>query len=138
SDLRLQNLELNIDKIDLENQVYEIDKLSIDGLGGNLAMFKQSTKADTAQTKLPTIRAKLLDIKNISFDYSDHVNRQSIKADIGDLGITKANMNLANTNISMDELALSRSNLQLNFTEQSKPDVDSVLPTNKEVVEENK
>ena len=138
SDLRLQNLDLNADKLDLENQVYEIDKLIIDGLSGNLAILKQSNNTDTSSAVLPVITAKSIDITNVNFAYANQVTKQSVKTVIGKFGITKANMNLAKENISADELALSNSNFQLNFTEASKPDVDSVLPTNTKVVVENK
>ncbi len=138
SDLRLNTIDLNVDKLDLETQTYEINKLFVDGFTGNLAILKQSSNTDTSSTALPIITAKSIEIKNVNYAYADQVNKQSVKTVIGEFRITKANINLSSENISADELTLSHSNLQLNFPEASKPNVDSVLPTNTKVVAENK
>lgn len=100
----LNKLTLAMNELDIEQSIYKIDDLMIEGLFANVLIQKASIADDTTSDfKLPRITAQNIQIKNSFVTYADLPNKQSVSAVIkrfelneGDLDLDKQTVDLAN------------------------------------------
>jgi translocation and assembly module TamB len=109
----LQNLKLQMEKLDLENSVYKIDELLIAGSTANL-LIKESSYAQNKESGsvLPKITANKIQINNSTVTYADSITKQSAFADINRFELNDGLVDLQNEIVSIGYFTLSKSKIQ--------------------------
>lgn len=111
----LTKLELRMDEIDIAHSIYSVDRLLVESLKANVHIKKPVVAADKKpESILPIIMAKNIQINNSDIAYFNSVSRQSVIAAINQFEIKNGLADLQNNLISVDRLALSKSNIAYN------------------------
>lgn len=136
----LQNMELAMDKLDLEHSTYGIDNLLVDNLSAGVLMKQSHAAQSTSDTTsvLPKILANDIEIRGSKIDFNDSVGRLGVKAVINDFKLKKGIVDLQKQTVDINSLSLTKSQIQYQTSDVAlKPDS---LPehTAKKVVEEPK
>jgi hypothetical protein len=126
-----QQLQLTMDKLDIDQQIYKINSLAINGFTGKVMLRKETaTKPpDQIVVQLPVITAGKVIIKNTNFTYTDVIASQSVIAYIADFNLNKTSVDLNSEHIVLDNLSLSKSNVLMNSFDRPKIKADSLAPT---------
>lgn len=122
----LKHLKLKMNQIDMVHALYSIDELIIENLTASVLITKSGkTNQKKSESVLPKIAATKILINNINFIYGDSVGKQSIVADIIQLKLKDASIDLQKQNVTVDNLALSKS--KINFNRNDEVMVDSTV-----------
>ncbi|MDD3320364.1 MAG: translocation/assembly module TamB [Paludibacter sp.] len=111
--LALDKLDLIIDKLDLENSVYNLDDLLVENLKANLLITESSKTPDNKSTSIfPTITAHNIQINNSLVTFGDSINNQSVLAAIKRFEIKEGSVDLQKELVDADEIYLSESDIR--------------------------
>jgi translocation and assembly module TamB len=121
--INLKQLELKIDKLDLENSIYAIDELLIDGLSASVLMKAPGTITEsTSESILPVLSAAKIQISNTNLSYVDSVGKQSLTANINMFKLKEASIDLQKQIVAMDYISLSKSKINYITTDTALTD----------------
>ena len=122
-DARLHNLSVTLKSIDLTKLVFTCNKLVVDGLNATVCIKAGKSQSQIAETILPNITARTIQIENTEIHIVDSINQRSIHAHLGLLQLIKASVDLQKQAISLQTFTLSKSNIcyTLNNLEHVKP-----------------
>ena len=124
----LKGLELKMDKIDLENSIYNIDELSMEGLTANVLLKKSfDTSATISESVLPLITANKIQISNSNISYGDSIGKQSLVASINQLELKDASIDLQKELVFVNIFFLSKSKILYNTSDIALPDAGIVI-----------
>lgn len=119
----ITHLKLKMEQMDLAKSLYSIDELLIEKLNGNVLLKKsQKTIENKSSSILPKITANKIQINNSNFIYGDSINKQSISAEVNQLKLKDASVDLQEQIITLDNLFLSKSKIQYSRNENVLPD----------------
>ncbi|MEO8147440.1 MAG: translocation/assembly module TamB domain-containing protein, partial [Bacteroidia bacterium] len=120
----LESLNLKMNRLNLDEQLYDVDELAVTGLKGLVEINKKSIseKSDTTIV-LPRLLVNSLTIEKSLVTYNDKTVSNKINATINDLELKHANLDLNKEELLLDKIKLAESKIQLNFT-QVKADSD--------------
>jgi hypothetical protein len=108
--LKLSDLRLTMEEIDLDQLIFRIDALFLDGLKASVLIKpgKDSGEIESNGT-LPIISANILQVNNLLFTFNDSINNQSVYALIHRLGLTSGSVDLQKELVTSDNVFLSHS-----------------------------
>ena len=113
ANLALDKLDLKIDKLDLENSIYNFNDLFVEKLRANVLLTKASKPSDNSSTTiLPRITAKNIQINNSTITFGDSINRQSVWADIQRLVLVEGDVDLQKELVVADKIYLNESEIR--------------------------
>jgi len=111
--VKLEELKLKPDKIDIANLIFAVDEVQIDQLSTSVLITKSGISSnDTTTGKLPVITVANLQISNTLFTFGDSVGKQTIRALINTLKLKDASVDLPKQYITLNNLFLSKSNAE--------------------------
>ena len=114
----LKQLKLKMDKIDLEQLIFNIDELSIESLNANVLIKKfAKTKAKKSDNVLPGITVNKIQINNSNLSYGDSLANRSVKAVINRLILKDASLDLQKQLVASDNLYLSKSEINYSISD---------------------
>jgi len=116
-DAKLKELDLKMDKIDMENSIYTIDDLLIESLTANVLVKPGKTNDTESESILPKITANKLEFNNINLSYENALGNQSIKTSFNQLQVKKTSIDLQKQMVSLDKISLSKSKINYNKTD---------------------
>lgn len=123
SHINLKELNLDMKEMNFTESKFDIDKLSIDGLTGSIAINKKTNSEATDDSKLlPEILAKKLEIKNSGFVFNDNVSTSEIALGINQFAVEQANINLNSEVVSIKKILSNHNSFSLNITDDTKTD----------------
>jgi len=131
----LKELELTMDKIDLENSIYSIDALLIESLTARVLIKSGKTNDKNTESILPKITANKIQINNTNLSYGDSVSKQSLLAIINQLQLKKTSVDLQKKMVILDNLSLSKS--IINFNKYDSVLVDSTVVSSNMPIEKS-
>ena len=127
----IRNLNLKMDKINLTQSIFNIDELSVEGIGANVLLNKfVNTKEKKPDSILPQITARNIQIKDLSISYVDSIVNQSVLADIKVFNLKEASVDLQNQKITSDNIYLSKSKIHYTTTNSALPADTTIAVTN--------
>ncbi|MCW3072522.1 MAG: hypothetical protein JWO44_2412 [Bacteroidetes bacterium] len=108
--LYLGKLNLQMDKIDTDQQRFDIDDLLIENLVASILISKLSKKDDTKPEKpAPVLTARRVRINHSNLTFADSVHRQTIAAVINEFSLKELLADLQSEKIKLDEIKLAKS-----------------------------
>ncbi|NDP22254.1 MAG: hypothetical protein GZ091_14410 [Paludibacter sp.] len=126
--LTLKSLKLKMDKIDLDNLVFNMDDLLVENLNANLLIKNSSKpKSEKSAGKLPLITANNIQINNSVVNFGDSVSRQSAFADITRLEVKDGSVDLDNEQVTLSKIYLADSKIRYK-TVETKPSPKAIQP----------
>ena len=109
----LDKLNLQMDKIDLENSIYNIDDLLVEKLKANVLIKKTSdTPTQKSESILPQITANNLQINNSIITYGDLITKQTILAALKRFELKEGVVDLQKELVTLDKIYLSESDIR--------------------------
>lgn len=111
--VKLRNLDLKMDKLDLENSFYGIDVLVVEGLFTNILM-KEVTTVSSQTADLPIFVAKNLVITNSEINFTDSIGKLALFSTINQVKLKDASINLQKQLLSSGTIYLSKSEITYN------------------------
>jgi hypothetical protein len=124
SDVHLGILELEMDKLDLDNMHYEIDDFTLRNSDINYKQTKPFiTTEDTTSTQLPYIEIGDFNLDNVKANYNSVPDKQVANINIGDFSLELEKADLNKNEISIDQLALSNSYISFKTEDQSETEI---------------
>jgi hypothetical protein len=118
--IKLKELKLKMDKIDLQKLNFRIGDLLVDGIQASIRMKESKSKKQVNKTGIsPSITASTIRINNSTVSYNDLVGKQSVIAVINDLELKAASVDLEKESVSLDRIAMSKSKVSYNTTEST-------------------
>ncbi len=122
----LKNLELKMDKPDIEKSIYNIDDLLVENLRTTIQM-KKDEKTTSSESVPLKIAAKNLRINNSTVNYIDSVGSLSVLSTIGKCKFGNALIDLQNELLSFDYIDLSKS--EINYHDFAPElSLDTIMP----------
>jgi len=119
-----RNLQLKMDKIDLEKSIYKIDDLLLEGWQATVRMKEsKNSKPKNSESVSPKLTANRIRILNSSLSYHDLVGKQSITADINDFELKDGSVDFEKQLVSLDHISLLKSKLEYSTVVNSIPPV---------------
>lgn len=119
----LSKLELEIDKLDLENQIFNLDEFVIDGLHTDLLLPRTETQEDTSAVTYPLsglpfgLVANTLEITNTQINFhidgstkSENFNAENLQATIIELVVSDIALDSVNASLTIENATLSLDN----------------------------
>ncbi len=132
----LKHLKLKIDKLDLAQSIYSIDKLFLEDITSSVITKRHpKTTKGKSENILPKITANQILINNASFIYIDSLNTPLIIADINKLKLKGGALDLERQTVLLNNLSLSKSKLHVNT--KSNTSEDTVLKVRNNTTEIN-
>lgn len=122
--LDLGSLDLNMDKTDLENMIFEVGDLHLKDTKASYALTKAPAaepKKDTTSSALPTLRISDLKLDNVAVNYNSVPDSLSAKANINAFQLEMPLANLTENEINISSLALNNSQVQVNMLKKEQP-----------------
>jgi len=119
----LSKLTLTMDKINLKEQIFEIDKLLVDGLNSTIEMPRSDANKDTSQNKFPLdslpikLKANKLSISNSNLNYSivgftkmPSFNADNLKVSINEITIKDISLDQQEAKANIKKVKLNLDN----------------------------
>ncbi|MAW94557.1 MULTISPECIES: translocation/assembly module TamB domain-containing protein [unclassified Leeuwenhoekiella] len=127
--LKLDELELDVDKTNLDQFVFDVGDVRL----SNTSLFYKQTKpfpesADTTAAPMPQIRISSLTINNVDVDYASQPDGIALKADVGNLVTSVPQLNLKDQNYTIDGFLLENSIVNLDLETQEKASQNAQEP----------
>ncbi|WP_339716213.1 translocation/assembly module TamB domain-containing protein [uncultured Kriegella sp.] len=126
SALKLGELNLDADEVDLENMVFALDNLAI---SDSNIMYRQTkpfkTETDTSEAALPYLSIANLELKNVKANYESLPDKTFADAGIGHFLLQIPKVDLESNIFAIDRLALENSNFSVRTDEQKTLPLDS-------------
>jgi len=126
----VKQLKLKMDKIDIENLVFNVDELSLENSSASVRI-KKSVKPKTPNENPNKVSVKVtankILINNTIFYFGDSKNNQSLDVNISTLTVTKPDFDLLGESVKVDHLSLSESKAQFNRTDNAAYDTAAVV-----------
>ena len=127
----ISNLNLKMDKINLTQSIFNIDELSVEGVGANVLLNKFiNTKEKKPGSILPQISARNIQMKDLNISYVDSIDNQSVLADIKMFKLKEASVDLQNQILKSDNISLSKSKIRYTTTRSALPTDTTIAVTN--------
>ncbi len=112
SAVHLGEVELDMDKLDLDNMHFEVDDFALRNSDVNYKQTKPFiTTEDSTSTQLPYIGIGDLNLENVKANYTSVPDNQIGIVNIGNFKLESNKANLNTNEISIDKLALNNSNI---------------------------
>ncbi|MBK6967245.1 MAG: hypothetical protein IPH20_25955 [Bacteroidales bacterium] len=118
--LKMGQLKLTMDRIDLANSVFDIDEVTIEKLMADVLISKASQSTESTGNTLPKISANKIEISDARISYGDSVIRQSVVAAVNRLGLNSSAIDLNTQTVSSAKVVLSKSEVSYK-TIENKP-----------------
>ena len=133
ADLRLGNLELSTDDLNLEKMRFELDAILLENTRVKVVQFLSppSTPEDTSSSPLPYISFNEIALHNIELSYNSIPDSLDARARIGDFSIGESQLNLSLQEIFIENIELLESDIRVKLPAPSEAD------TNQRVAETN-
>lgn len=126
----LKQLNLKMDKIDLEKLIFNVDVFVVDGLSANVLMKESKVvKEPKPESNLPTFSIYRIRINNSTISYADSINKQSVYAQVQELKLKDASIDLQKELVSLDRLDFSKSTVR--YAAYNKTSSDTIILTPK-------
>ncbi|WP_417609428.1 translocation/assembly module TamB domain-containing protein [Owenweeksia hongkongensis] len=124
ADLRLGNLELSTDDLNLEKMRFELDNILLENTQVKVVQFlpPPPSPEDTSSSPLPYISFNEIALRNIEVRYKSEPDSLDARARIGDFSIGESDLNLALQDISIENIKLLESDIRVKLPKQSKAD----------------
>lgn len=128
--LFLGKLKLKMDKIDTDQQLFDVDDLLVENLVANILVSRSSAKADKkSKSPPPVITAKRIRINSSNVTFADSINKQCVTSAIGKFALKKVVTDLNTEKISLDKIELSGSSIA--YIKTGTNEADSSMTTAK-------
>lgn len=123
--LSIGNLDVNMDKVDLNKSIFHIDKISF----SDSKVVVEQTKASLAQPADPNeganpfpydISVNTINLKNISGRYADNASGQRLNIDVGEAQIQSNDIDLKKQIVHLSRLELSHTLVAYQQTKQNR------------------
>ena len=125
----MKQMHIKVDKIDLKKLDFSIDELKLENSIASVLILKSAKSNSTKSRGIsPKIRANSIKINNILFTFGDSVNRQTIAANIHQLNLQAAEIDIQKQLISSNTVSLSKSKVRYSRNEK-----DSNIKEEKEI-----
>ena len=109
----LDNLTLNVDKMDLSKASYNIDNLLVDNLQVKiLTLPSKKTKQEQSDNALPFVSAHNIEINNSAFTYSDSNTKQIVSTKITSFILEEGTLDLQKELLDVEKIQLSNTAIQ--------------------------
>lgn len=121
-------LNLTVDELDPDQQIYKADELSIDQLRGKVLIRKEIKSTESTTTsRSPVVSANRIVLKNSNFTFRDFTSKQSVIAFINNFKLSDAAVDLNTQHITMADLSLAKSNIGISMYEKPRIAADSII-----------
>lgn len=136
---KLQQINLEMEKIDLAEADYGVNELIIEGLIAQIQLsesqYTNTNNNDTHKEILPKINAHLIRINQSSLSYNNTITTDSLAADINNFNLKNTSLNLQQSSVVLDEFTLAHSKVyfytpKTDSVSQAKTATDSVAHPN--------
>ncbi len=136
ANLRLGNLELSTDDLDMEKMRFELDDILLENTRIKVVQFfAPPPSEDTTSSPLPYIGFSGVALKNIEVSYQSVPDSLDARARIGDFSIGESELDLAVNDISVQSVKLLNSDIRLKLpapaatdTTQTVAEADTAKP----------
>jgi hypothetical protein len=111
ADIKLDDLELSMEEIDVVKQLYSVNDLQINGLQANV-LIKTGTasqKKNENNAPLPIFTAKKINIKNSFITYTDSIGKAYTNASVNKLILKEFLTDLQSQKVELNRIELSNS-----------------------------
>jgi hypothetical protein len=117
--LRMKQLKLTMDRIDLANVIFDIDEVTIEKLMADVLISKTSESTEEASgSALPKISANKIKFSDARISYGDSVIRQSVVAAVNRLDLKNSAIDLQKQTVSSARVLLSESDVRYKSIEK--------------------
>lgn len=112
--VNLNHLDLDIKKMDLDKMIFQIKNLSVAGVRAHCTQEKSYivTSGKPKKEKLKLV-AENVDVRNVLFDYDNHLNKFLFAMQLGSLQLNLNEYNRDNNLVDIKKLAVSNSSANL-------------------------
>jgi autotransporter translocation and assembly factor TamB len=115
--VKLNDFNTIIRKLDLEQSIYQIGDINLDGLDAvyNQKVVAKKSTVNTSTSKPLNIDLNKLNLTNIKVDYNDESSRTKAKVDVKDLKSKINKIDLSNSIFDIDHIILKSGNVNANL-----------------------
>ncbi len=123
ANLRLGNLELSTDDLNLEKMRFELDDILLENTRLKVVQFLSPPPSkDTASSPLPFISFNEIALRNIEVSYTSQPDSLDTKARIGNFTTGESQLDLALQDISIESIKLQESDIRIKLPAAAAPD----------------